>query len=91
MKVKAFDPSQIEVGEDIDLPDDLDALVERQIAIAEEEIKQSRMQIRWGQSQVEVIKQAAKLMDIPYQTYAKQVLFRQALEDIERIQKLKSI
>jgi len=33
-----------------------------------------------------VVKRAAALMGVPYQTYLKQVVFRQALADIERMQ-----
>lgn len=88
MKKFTFDPSKIQIGEDIDLPEELDALISKKTEQAEQELEQTRMQIRWGTSQVEIIKRAAKLIGIPYQTYAKQILFRQAMEDIERIQNL---
>jgi len=38
--------------------------------------------------QVDVVKRAAGIMGVPYQTYLKQVVFRQAVEDIERAQVL---
>ena len=72
----------------VELSEELDALVTRKIQEAEEDFQESRMQIRWGGAQVRLIKKAAQMMGIPYQTYAKQVLFRQAVEDIERIQAL---
>ncbi|MEZ0367827.1 MAG: hypothetical protein ACAI44_01935 [Candidatus Sericytochromatia bacterium] len=72
----------------MELPEEIDALVTRKIQEAEADLQETRMQIRWGSAQVRLIKKAAQLMGVPYQTYAKQVLFRQALEDIERIQAL---
>lgn len=68
----------------IDLPPKLEALVNKKIAEAEEELKEARLQIRWRRAQVDLVKEAAKLMGIPFETYAKQVLYRQAIEDIER-------
>ena len=41
------------------------------------------MTLRWGKEQIAVVKRAAAIMGIPYQTYLKQVVFRQALADIE--------
>jgi predicted DNA binding CopG/RHH family protein len=39
--------------------------------------------LRWLKSQVDVIKQAAAKLGIPYQTYIKQAAFRQALVDLK--------
>ena len=39
--------------------------------------------LRWGREQIAVVKRAAAIMGIPYQTYLKQVVFKQALADIE--------
>lgn len=72
----------------VELPAEIDAVVSRKIQEAEEDLQEIRMQIRWQAAQVRLIKKAAQLMGISYQTYAKQVLFKQALEDIERIQAL---
>jgi len=47
-----------------------------------------RMHIRWGIKQVNIIKRAAELMGIPYQTYVKQALFHQAVEDIKNAENL---
>ena len=67
-----------------ELPDDLDQLLMKKMQEAEEDLKEARLQIRWKTRQVNLIKQAAKLMGVPYETYAKQVLYRQAMDDIER-------
>lgn len=40
--------------------------------------------LRWGREQIAVVKRAAALTSVPYQTYLKQVVFRQALADIEQ-------
>jgi predicted DNA binding CopG/RHH family protein len=40
--------------------------------------------LRWGNEQIAVVKRAAALLDVPYQTYLKHVVLKQALADIER-------
>ena len=37
-----------------------------------------------GREQIAVVKRAAALMGVPYQTYLKQVVFKQALADIQQ-------
>ena len=51
---------------------------------ADREIAAGSVTLRWGREQIAVVKRAAALMGVPYQTYLKQVVFRQALADIER-------
>lgn len=85
MKKKTFEIEDLGVTK---LPEDLHLLAVQKIKEADEEIEQMRMQIRWGKSQVNLIKKAATLMGIPYQTYVKQALFHQALEDIKNSEKL---
>jgi predicted DNA binding CopG/RHH family protein len=53
-------------------------------AAADRELASGTVTLRWGRQQIAVVKRAAALMGIPYQTYLKQVVFRQALSDIER-------
>ena len=72
-----------------ELPDDIDHLVTQKIQEAEDDLQDVRLQIRWKTRQVNLIKRAAKLMGVPYETYAKQVLYRQAMDDIERSKALK--
>ena len=78
----------IEVLEDEELPDEISQMALQKIQKADEEIKQMRMQIYWGVKQVEVVKRASKLIGVPYQTYIKQTLFHQAIQDIERVENL---
>jgi uncharacterized protein (DUF1778 family) len=63
-------------------------MVTRMEREADEEIAASTVTLRWGKEQVDVVKRAAGIMGVPYQTYLKQVVFRQALEDIARAQVL---
>ena len=58
--------------------------VSRLEAEADEEIAAGTVSLRWGKEQIAVVKRAAAILGVPYQTYLKQVVFRQALADIER-------
>jgi predicted DNA binding CopG/RHH family protein len=58
------------------------AKVEKMIAQADSEFEEVRINFRWGHSQLNTIKKAVDLIGVPYQTYIKSVLFRQATEDI---------
>lgn len=87
MKKKTFKIVDLGVTE---LPEELHLLAVQKIKEADEEIEQMRMQIRWGIKQVNIIKRAAALMGIPYQTYVKQALFHQAVEDIKNAENLLS-
>ena len=48
MRRKTFDPAKIQMGEDIDLPADLDALVSQKIAQAEDD-NQNRRSVPWAE------------------------------------------
>jgi len=72
----------VEVG-DVELPADVADRVDAMIAEADRELEEARVNFRWGPKQVEVVKRAAALMGVPYQTYMKEAVFRQALADIE--------
>lgn len=56
--------------------------VDQMIAAADSEIEETRVNFRWGKKQVNLVKQAADLMGIPYQIYIKETVYRQALKDI---------
>jgi predicted DNA binding CopG/RHH family protein len=49
---------------------------------ADRDIAAGTVTLRWGKEQIAVVKRAAAIMGIPYQTYLKQVVFKQALSDI---------
>ena len=59
-------------------------LVSRLEAEADRELGTGSVSLRWGKGQIAVVKRAAAILGVPYQTYLKQVVFRQALADIEQ-------
>lgn len=59
-------------------------MVDRLEAEADREIGAGTITLRWGKEQIAVVKRAAALIGVPYQTYMKQIVFKQALADIER-------
>lgn len=62
-----------------------EAKLERQLAQVEEE----RVNMRWARSPLNLIRQAAELAGVPYQTYIKMTVFRQAVEDLNALKKVK--
>ena len=71
-----------EVGDEASLtPSELE-LAERHIARADQELSESRVNIRWGTEQLEVIREAARLAGVPYQSYVKEAAMRRAMEDL---------
>ena len=70
---------------DIELSDELDDKIRALTRVADQDIDESRVTIQWGQEQLATVKRAADLLGVPYQAYIKQVLFRQALEDIQAV------
>lgn len=67
------------VEEDADVSDMVTRLEEE----ADRDIAAGTVTLRWGKDQIAVVKRAAAIMGIPYQTYLKQVVFKQALADIQ--------
>ncbi|MCA9805097.1 MAG: hypothetical protein KC777_24175 [Cyanobacteria bacterium HKST-UBA02] len=59
------------------------AKVEAMISAADKEISETRVNFRWGKEQLELVKSAAALMGVPYQTYIKHVVYRQCLQDLK--------
>jgi predicted DNA binding CopG/RHH family protein len=41
-----------------------------------------RVHLRWNREQIEIVKRAAARRGVPYQTYLKQAVMRQALTDL---------
>ena len=71
-----------EVG-DVELDEEISARLEASIAQAESEFHETRVNFRWGTEQLAVVKRAAATMGVPYKTYLKQVVYQQALRDLE--------
>lgn len=87
MQKRSFDPSKIRHLGTVNLPDHIDRMVVQKMKEADEDIQEMRMQVRWSKSQIAVLKKAAAIIGIPYQTYAKQTLWQQAIKDIKDAEK----
>ncbi|MBP7864144.1 hypothetical protein KA183_20835 [bacterium] len=70
---------------DYEMPPNMVAKVDAMIKQADEEDELARVNFRWSKEPLDVVKQAAKLMGIPYQTFIKQTVFEHALEIIKEI------
>lgn len=57
--------------------------VEKMISQASDSSEETRVNFRWGKEQLSLVKRAAGLMGVPYQTYLKQVVYRQCLIDLK--------
>jgi predicted DNA binding CopG/RHH family protein len=79
------EPIEYEDLGDVELPPEQDALARAAIEQAERDIEATRVDFRWGRAQVELVKRVAALMGVPYQTYLKQVVYRQALADLKAL------
>jgi predicted DNA binding CopG/RHH family protein len=67
---------------DVELSPELESRVRAMTKEADEEIEAARVNFRWGREQVELVKRVAELMGVPYQTYIKQVVYKQAIADL---------
>ena len=76
------------IVEDIELSEEEVTAIDARINQAEKELSEARVHFRWGMSQVILIKKVAAKMGIPYQTYMKQAIYRQAMQDLEQFKKL---
>lgn len=61
---------------------EMDAQITAMTEQAEEDAEEVRINMRWRKVQANVVKRAAARFGVPYQTYIKQVVFRQALADL---------
>jgi predicted DNA binding CopG/RHH family protein len=69
---------------DVYLDEKTSRMIERKIAQAEAELsKEVRINFRWGSEQLRLIQGVAHKLGVPYQTYIKQVLYRQAMQDLK--------
>jgi hypothetical protein len=71
------------VADHIEEVPEVSDLITRLEAEADRDVAAGTVTLRWGREQIAVVKRAAALMGVPYQTYLKQVVFRQAVADIE--------
>ena len=48
--------------------------------------KEAKVTMRWPREQLDVVRKAADLFGMPYQTYVKQAAFRAALDDLQKLE-----
>ncbi len=46
---------------------------------------EAKVTMRWSKAQLDVVRRAADLFGMPYQTYVKQAAFRAALDDLQKL------
>ncbi len=80
---------EIEDLGDIELSPELEAKIERMTEAANRELDNTRVNFRWQREPLRMVQEVAAAMGVPYQTYMKQVLFKQALEDLSKIKNSK--
>ena len=47
---------------------------------------EGKVTMRWPRAQLDVVRKAAALFGMPYQSYVKQAAFRAALDDLQKVQ-----
>ncbi len=47
---------------------------------------EAKVTMRWPRGQLDVVRKAADLFGMPYQTYVKQAAFRAALDDLQKLE-----
>jgi predicted DNA binding CopG/RHH family protein len=55
---------------------------------AEDDLEAARVNFRWTKMQVDLVKTVAQQIGIPYQTYIKQVVFKQAMADLQAFHRI---
>lgn len=73
---------------DVQLPEEQAELNNKMIEDAENEIEDIRVSFRWKAQQLNIVKKAAEMMGVPYQTYIKIILFKQSVDDLKKAQDL---
>ncbi len=63
----------------VELSEKEDKRVTEIIELSEKELKDTRVSFRWGQYQLAIVRHAANLMGVPYQTFLKLTVYERAL------------
>lgn len=82
---RGFNHRKIKRSGEYTMDPDVSAKVEEMIEQADKELEETRVNFRWGKEQLALVKRAAELMGVPYQTYIKQVVYRQCLADLKAV------
>lgn len=67
------------VADHVEEDPEVSEMVTRLETEADRDIAAGTVTLRWGKDQIAVVRRAAAIMGVPYQTYLKQVVFRQAV------------
>ena len=63
----------------VELSEEEDKRITEMIEQAEKELEETRVSFRWGKEQLAIVKRAADMMGIPYQTFLKLAVYEHAL------------
>lgn len=80
-----MDKRVIRGPEPYDMPAETQAAVEAMTRQADSDVEELRVNMRWRKAQVDVVKRAAALFGMPYQTYVRQAAVRQAAADLKSL------
>jgi predicted DNA binding CopG/RHH family protein len=80
---------------DYDMPAHLDKKIEamteqseREIAAIKAAAGEIRVNFRWDATHLDIVKKAAELQGMPYQAYIKDCIFRRAIDDLDKTQRV---
>lgn len=65
---------------DIELSPEEDQRISTMIDEAEQELEATRVSFRWNKESLQVVRLAAQLIGVPYQTFMKQVVYEHAMK-----------
>ncbi len=74
---------------DIELSPEEDQRITEMIDEAEQELEATRVSFRWNKESLQVVKLAAQLIGVPYQTFMKQVVYEHAMQVLKDASSIK--
>jgi predicted DNA binding CopG/RHH family protein len=81
-RTTGFD-GRYQVMADAEVSPEEEAEIEKQMAQLEADPEPTvSTALRWGRAQLDVVRHAARLAGVPYQTYLKEAAFRSAIRDL---------
>jgi hypothetical protein len=81
-RTTGFD-GRYQVSGDVELSPSEEAEIEKQMAHLQADPEPTvSTALRWGRAQLDVVRHAARLAGVPYQTYLKEAAFRRAIADL---------
>jgi predicted DNA binding CopG/RHH family protein len=71
-----------EVLPDVELSPEQAEKARKLIDQADRERDEAHVTLRWGRKQLDIVRKAARLAGVPYQTYLKQAAIHRAIDDL---------